>query len=503
LIQSNADTIAIPAMADCRFQTEPLSEAHIGTRLLIEEFDLEHDSPGDFVTVSRGNEVVHTLRHLKCAADRQCTEPWQTGDCVDQSCLLRRSIEVLTYEPLMIHVHTDRNDMGHEHQGVRMTWHAIDKPQEAQRNVTVALLYALTAAGFHDHITAAQLALDTIEEKGMLPNIRLKPTVVDTSVMRALNSAANAEQYARDAVIAVADEVASAGAVAAVGARRSSDVLLLAPALGDTLLLTPSATAAVLSNVTEFPNFGRLCMPDSKQARALADLVVYFKWTKIVMVHCDDVYCRGLARNTRDELERMGVSLDIQMESSADLSQDDAGTLSSAIADNLAKCDDFSSDTMAGVLLLHHEEPGKLLLEKAAAIGLETSWLVSDGIKMSSIGHVATAVGEIVAVQPSGGGGTGHSAYQRLAQQLPQAAERPYVQNTYDAVMSLAYALQAVTESGASVENSTALLGAMREVEFDGASGKVAFVALLDRQSSFSVITHGDDSEIGASRSTS
>ena len=77
------------------------------------------------------------------------------------------------------------------------------------------------------------------------------------------------------------------------------------------------------------------------------------------------------------------------------------------------------------------------------------------------------------------------------------------MQNTYDAVMSLAYALQAVTESGASVENSTALLGAMREVEFDGASGKVAFDALLDRQSSFIVITHGDDSEIGASRSTS
>ena len=41
----------------------------------------------------------------------------------------------------------------------------------------------------------------------------------------------------------------------------------------------------------------------------------------------------------------------------------------------------------------------------------------------------------------------------------------------YDAVWSLAHALQATKSAGDSIHNSTALLGHLRGVRFDGASG--------------------------------
>ena len=57
----------------------------------------------------------------------------------------------------------------------------------------------------------------------------------------------------------------------------------------------------------------------------------------------------------------------------------------------------------------------------------------------------------------------------------------------------MAYALGATIRGGDDASNSTAILAAIRQVEFDGASGEVMFDANLDRRSSYDIVAHGGD----------
>ena len=69
--------------------------------------------------------------------------------------------------------------------------------------------------------------------------------------------------------------------------------------------------------------------------------------------------------------------------------------------------------------------------------------------------------------------------------------------HSFDAIWTLAYALDAAIRRGSDATNGTAVLEAMHEVEFDGASGEVIFDSNLDRRSLYDIIVHRGDS-VGA-----
>lgn len=374
--------------------------------------------------------------------------------------------------------------------------------EQSGLNLTIALLYAHSSdSDSPDDIAAAQIGLDMVQaDDDVLPDFQLNAVLIDTSRVRTLNAAgsaeANLQQYVDEEASAVGLQVAQAGAVAAVGAGYSSDAIAISPALGGIPLLSFSATAAVLSNSSQYPNFGRLCMPDAQQALALADLAAYTGWTKIVMIHCDDVYCRGLAQDTREALEQLGVHLDGEYVSGGITTKSDAEQLMATVQLDITDCNGWDGDPSAGIILLDHDQEGRLLLEAAATLGIRTSWLTPDGIGSRPLEAALEAVGEVISVRP-GGVNTRHDKYRQLVARLPQSATDSYTMHNFDAIWTLAYALDAAIRRGSDATNGTAVLEAMHEVEFDGASGEVIFDSNLDRRSSYDIIVHRGDS-VGA-----
>lgn len=61
-----------------------------------------------------------------------------------------------------------------------------------------------------------------------------------------------------------------------------------------------SATADVLSG---FDYFFRIVPPDSLQAMAIADIIVQFNWTYIIVIYSDDAYGRGLVNTLWNQLQ--------------------------------------------------------------------------------------------------------------------------------------------------------------------------------------------------------
>ena len=62
-----------------------------------------------------------------------------------------------------------------------------------------------------------------------------------------------------------------------------------------------AATAATLSDKTKFDYFFRTVPQDSLQARAIADIIIYFNWTYIIVIHSDDDYGNGGVRVMQNE----------------------------------------------------------------------------------------------------------------------------------------------------------------------------------------------------------
>ena len=62
-----------------------------------------------------------------------------------------------------------------------------------------------------------------------------------------------------------------------------------------------AATAEILSDKSKFDYFFRTVPPDSLQARAIADIVIYFNWTYITVLHSDDDYGNGGVKSMQNE----------------------------------------------------------------------------------------------------------------------------------------------------------------------------------------------------------
>ncbi len=68
--------------------------------------------------------------------------------------------------------------------------------------------------------------------------------------------------------------------------------------------ISHSSTATVLDDRERFDYFFRTIPPDSLQAKAMADLIVYFNWTYIIALNTDDTYGRGGISSLIQELNR-------------------------------------------------------------------------------------------------------------------------------------------------------------------------------------------------------
>ena len=64
-----------------------------------------------------------------------------------------------------------------------------------------------------------------------------------------------------------------------------------------------SATANELSDASRFDYFFRIVPPDSLQARAIADIIIYFNWTYVTAIYSNDAYGKGGIRTLYNLLD--------------------------------------------------------------------------------------------------------------------------------------------------------------------------------------------------------
>ena len=69
-----------------------------------------------------------------------------------------------------------------------------------------------------------------------------------------------------------------------------------------------ASTAEVLSNKDRYPYFFRTLPTDEQQTQAIADIVRYFNWTYVTIIHTDDEYGRGGAQMLTREIENRTTS---------------------------------------------------------------------------------------------------------------------------------------------------------------------------------------------------
>jgi ABC-type branched-subunit amino acid transport system substrate-binding protein len=365
-----------------------------------------------------------------------------------------------------------------------------DRYPPIRTNVTLGLLFATggleadRSADEYLRQAGAELAIAHVnEDDSILPDVLLLPAMVDTSLIR---TADNLEQKT-SAAEAINWRLSQVDAAAVVGATWSSDVVALSPSL-NLPVLSPSASAARLSNTTNYPLFSRLCLPDSRQAKALADTVCFFDWSRVGMVYCDDVYCKELAAGTRAELQLLGKALEWEHEVSHENTDVDVAT--AYIESQLNNCAGVAAGEEAVIILiLHDAEP---LLGGALDAGLHVTWLAAEAIGSADPGR-NTVASNILALRP-GGIDLQFARYQALVAALPEAATSIFALMAYDGVFALARAMHAVITGGGDVYNATAVMLSLQAVSFEGASGDVRFDDKLDRVGSFDIVkTKGSD----------
>jgi ABC-type branched-subunit amino acid transport system substrate-binding protein len=364
---------------------------------------------------------------------------------------------------------------------------AVERAQ-LKPNVTIGLVFPAQEFGDVDEqlqLAGAQLAIEHVnQDETILRGVRLQPLLVPSSLARLLNSNKGTAEYIADEAQSLNQRLLQGGAVAVVGAGYSSDVKALAPAI-ELPILSPSATAAALSNTTAYPRFGRLCISDKFQAQALADIVQFYGFQRIGMIFCDDVYCEGLAAGTKAELAASGVRVEFEQRIRSKMQGGDLDAVIALLEKDLTSCADGADEHTTATLLITHEY--ELLLGASAKAELKTAWIGSESL--GSNGQAGPKSLQSGAVSLRQSADLDNARYDAFVSGVPSAAQDLFAVNAYDAVWAYAHAMEALYAQGISVYDQTELLEQLAALNFRGASGSVVFDESIDRRGSYQIVS--------------
>jgi len=342
--------------------------------------------------------------------------------------------------------------------------------------------------GYKDEDAAAAARIATIminQDPTLLPGINLSMFIGDTSAVRAIsqNGFLSANQYnivMQDALSAIADELHSEGVRAVVGPGFSSESIRALPALENLGMfeMSFSATSAALSNKQLYPNFARTCPPDNLQGKAIADVLAHFGWKKCQLIGCVDVYCTGLAQTFLQRCKELNIEVE-QIHFWEFNNPSGTQALIKTIYENC-------SDSRLFVLAMHDHDALEIF-QAADTIGASGNvvWMGSESVTSISSGLPYGYLGMKIGFNDT------NPIFKRLQAfwdslnpaEFPGADKlltNPYLVLSYDATFALARAFDAMIRNGISIFNLSAIVETIKDLSFDGASGKVSFDSSLN-----------------------
>jgi branched-chain amino acid transport system substrate-binding protein len=239
-------------------------------------------------------------------------------------------------------------------------------------------------------------------------------------------------------------------------------------------LISPSATAAKLSEQRWTKWFFRTCLRDDLQAKVLADIVMEKGFSRLATIVLDNTYGQGLEIALVEILKDQGWNGKHVAAVRYDQKKKDYLTQLQQIKDS--KPDVVFASTYA--------DDGIIVFKQALDLGLdEVAWLGCDGNYGSGLFKEPKSAQfmekAFLAGTRSAGGLT--EAYDKFAQAYKDKFGEPpevYCDTTYDAVWVVA---EAIKKAG--TYNGKAIRDAMETIKLDGASGPISFNETCDRAS--------------------
>ena len=139
----------------------------------------------------------------------------------------------------------------------------------------------------------------------LLPGVRLCFAIHDTCTNRNTALRAALTFLPQDTSL---DESVTEDTSGIVGAAISPNSIAVASIvqLFEIPQISYASTAERLSNKERYPYFFRTLPTDGQQTEAIADIVRYFNWTYVTIIHTSDVYGRDGAQMLTSELEKSG-----------------------------------------------------------------------------------------------------------------------------------------------------------------------------------------------------
>lgn len=239
-------------------------------------------------------------------------------------------------------------------------------------------------------------------------------------------------------------------------------------------LISPSATAAKLSEQPWTKWFFRTCLRDDLQAKVLADVVMDKGFSRLATIVLDNTYGQGLEIALVEILKDSGWKGKHVASVRYDQKKKDYLTQLQQIKDS--KPDVVFASTYA--------DDGIIVFKQALDLGLdEVAWLGCDGNYGSGLFKEPKSAQfmekAFLAGTRSAGGLT--EAYDKFAKAYTDKVGEPpevYCDTVYDAVWVVAKAIEK-----AGKYDGKAIRDAMETIKWDGASGPISFNETCDRAS--------------------
>ncbi|MBE9470308.1 MAG: ABC transporter substrate-binding protein [Chloroflexi bacterium] len=236
-------------------------------------------------------------------------------------------------------------------------------------------------------------------------------------------------------------------------------------------LITPSATGIPLSEMEGTEWYFRTCLRDDAQGLVLADVIMDKGYNKLATMVLDNTYGKGLETAIIEGLNALGWEGE----------QVVSIHYAEAALDYRTELQQIKDANPDAVFASTYCDDGIIVFKQASDLGLDgMAWLGCDGNYGSGLFEDPKSAEfmekAIVAGTRTVGAGDVYEHFKAAYQDKYGEAPQVYCDTMYDAVWAAAKAIEA-----AGVYDGEAIRVALTGLEFDGATGPIAFNELGDR----------------------
>ena len=323
----------------------------------------------------------------------------------------------------------------------------------------------------------------------LLPNINLKVEIFASNCSRSVGINAALDIVTRGTIYFIVGPSCSSAAV----------TVSLVGSIFEVPIISPSATSPELSNKATYKYFSRTVPSDQFQGTVLADLANHHNWKKFAVMNTDDPYGRGVSSVLVEK------SLNVYNTSSENVLEILLASDSSGIVEQLKT---LQSASMNVLFLICLETEAITVISEAKKLGLLSGGMQIIGaegmannllLTHSNFSEVESVSYGMLGVTPLQNSSLTEKYTSEWAHLSPTtypslSADRSeivdYGLSNYDSFLAVAMAIDSISKKNLPITNKTLNLEEIRNVNYEGLSGKIVLDANGDTTKGLYIVTN-------------